>query len=80
VDVDGEQVTVFARHAGGITEEDRKAVEDFARMLRVQIPPKESPPEDTGRMSCDHLWVAGGLGSDFICEHCGAREDMPQQD
>lgn len=23
---------------------------------------------------CDHLWVAGGLISDWICEHCGATE------
>jgi len=28
--------------------------------------------------NCDHLWVAGGLVSDWVCEHCGKREDMEE--
>jgi hypothetical protein len=28
------------------------------------------------QLMCDHLWVAGGLVSDWICEHCGKRRGM----
>jgi hypothetical protein len=30
------------------------------------------------KSDCDHLWVAGGLYSDWICEHCGERDDIKE--
>lgn len=36
VEVDGEQVTVLARGRGPLTEQDRQAMADFARLLQFQ--------------------------------------------
>jgi hypothetical protein len=30
--------------------------------------------EDT----CDHLWVSGGLRSDWMCDHCGERRNVEE--
>lgn len=27
---------------------------------------------------CDHIWVAGGLVSDWICDDCGLRQNMDE--
>lgn len=29
--------------------------------------------------TCDHLWVAGGLRADWVCEHCGATTNLGEE-